>query len=488
MFPFWYDVIAPVIEAARARRVVEVGALRGDQTELMLQRLGPDVDLHVIDPVPFFDPAEHGRRFAGRYVFHRDLSVNVLGDLPPMDVALIDGDHNWYTVFTELNLLTDVAHRNGAPMPVMVLHDVGWPYGRRDLYYDPSNIPAEQRQPWRRAGIRRAERRLVIRGGLNSNLANAELEGGARNGVMTAVEDFVAARDQPLRRVVLPILFGLAIVVSEERLAAQPALAAELDRLESPGGKDMLLRLGEDFRVDSLVLDHALLEQTTERAEALASRYLETVKRSLGGETAVATLADDDRRSRHADAARDIRTGLDHLHACLDTVWAAWVRGDVAVTGAGVGVGASATMAAAYLEAHDHGARHQVLIAAPPTSEGVAAVEQAREVLDRFDLLGERVRFLPGDARSTPVDLNSNLLAAIHLAAGTAVRDVLDVLDVLYPRLVPGGIVVVDGLLDPATCRAVEAYRARHGIETPFERSGAAHAHWRVPARLTSDP
>ena len=57
MFPFWHDVVAPVIEAARARRVVEVGALRGDQTELMLQRLGPDVELHVIDPVPFFDPA-----------------------------------------------------------------------------------------------------------------------------------------------------------------------------------------------------------------------------------------------------------------------------------------------------------------------------------------------------------------------------------------------------------------------------------------------
>jgi Macrocin-O-methyltransferase (TylF) len=465
MFPFWHDVVAPVIEAARAQRVVEVGALRGDQTELMLQRLGPDVELHVIDPVPFFDPAEHERRFAGRYVFHRDLSVNVLGDLPPMDVALIDGDHNWYTVFTELNLLADVAHRNGAPLPVMVLHDVGWPYGRRDLYYDPSNIPAEHRQHWRRDGIRRGERRLVGGGGLNSNLANAELEGGVHNGVMTAVEDFVAARDQAVRLVVLPILFGLAIVVSEERLAAQPALAAELDRLESPGGKDMLLRLGEDFRVDSLVVDHALLEQTTERAEALASRYLETVKRSLGRDTSVA---------------------LDYLQACLDTAWAAWVRGDIAVTGAGAGVGASATFAAAYLEAHDQGARHQVLIAAPaPTSDGVAAVEHPEEVLDRFDLLGDRVRFLPGDAQAIPVDLGSSRLAAIHLGGGTAVHDALDV---LYPRLVPGGVVVVDDLLDPATCRAVEAYRARSGIDTRLQRSDAGHAHWRAPPRLMSDP
>ncbi|HEX8931203.1 MAG TPA: SRPBCC family protein, partial [Actinomycetota bacterium] len=29
----------------------------------------------------------------------------------------------------------------GAPLPVCFLHDVGWPYGRRDLYYAPERIP-----------------------------------------------------------------------------------------------------------------------------------------------------------------------------------------------------------------------------------------------------------------------------------------------------------------------------------------------------------
>jgi hypothetical protein len=56
MFPFWNDVVAPVIKAVRARRIVEVGALRGENSELMLERLGDDVELHVIDPVPEFDP------------------------------------------------------------------------------------------------------------------------------------------------------------------------------------------------------------------------------------------------------------------------------------------------------------------------------------------------------------------------------------------------------------------------------------------------
>ena len=120
----------------------------------MLERLGPEAELHVIDPVPEFDPAEHERRFPGRYIFHRDLSLNVLPTWSPMDAALIDGDHNWYTVYHELQLLADVAPTPARPLPVLILHDVGWPYGRRDLYYAPEQIPEEFRQPYAQRGMR----------------------------------------------------------------------------------------------------------------------------------------------------------------------------------------------------------------------------------------------------------------------------------------------------------------------------------------------
>jgi hypothetical protein len=105
MYPFYDDIIEPLLADAGARLVVEIGALRGDTTERMLGTLGPGAELHVIDPVPAFDPTEHETRFAGRYIFHRGLSHDVLPTLPAMDAALIDGDHNWYTVFHELRLL-----------------------------------------------------------------------------------------------------------------------------------------------------------------------------------------------------------------------------------------------------------------------------------------------------------------------------------------------------------------------------------------------
>ncbi|MBV9951368.1 MAG: class I SAM-dependent methyltransferase, partial [Acidimicrobiia bacterium] len=237
MFPFWEVAIAPVLEAAGARRIVEIGALRGENTEQLLERLGADTVLHVIDPVPDFDPAEHEQRFAGQYVFHRDLSVHVLPGLEPMDAALIDGDHNWYTVYHELSMLRDVARKAGAPLPVMLMHDVLWPYGRRDLYYAPDTIPEEFRQPHRKAGMRPDRKKLLPKWGVNPDMHNAEVEGGPRNGVMTALDDWMAEHDRPLRRVVLPLYYGLAIIVEEERLQRQPQLAAVLDHLESREGR-----------------------------------------------------------------------------------------------------------------------------------------------------------------------------------------------------------------------------------------------------------
>ena len=114
----------------------------------MFDRLDADAELHVIDPVPEFDPAEHERAFPGRYIFHRDISHNVLPHLPPADIALIDGDHNWYTVYHELKILSATAREAGKPLPILMMHDVGWPYGRRDLYYAPERIPEEFRQPY----------------------------------------------------------------------------------------------------------------------------------------------------------------------------------------------------------------------------------------------------------------------------------------------------------------------------------------------------
>jgi hypothetical protein len=47
MFPLWDVAIAPVLHAAQARRIVEIGAWRGETTDRMLGDLGPDAELDV---------------------------------------------------------------------------------------------------------------------------------------------------------------------------------------------------------------------------------------------------------------------------------------------------------------------------------------------------------------------------------------------------------------------------------------------------------
>jgi len=205
MFPLWEVAIAPVLAAGQSRRVVEIGAERGDTTTLILDLLGPDAELHIIDPVPAFDPSEHEKAFAGRYHFHRQISHDVLPGLPPMDAALVDGDHNWFTVYHELKMLSEVSRSAGQPLPLIFVHDVGWPYGRRDLYYNPEQVPEEFRQPWARGGMRPGLATLQKQGGVNPTMCNAKVEGGPRNGVMTAVDDFIAEHDRPVRLVVIPI-------------------------------------------------------------------------------------------------------------------------------------------------------------------------------------------------------------------------------------------------------------------------------------------
>ena len=107
------------------------------------------------------------------------------------DLFLLDGDHNWYTVLHELRAIERCAERYERAFPVVCLHDIGWPYGRRDLYYAPERIPTEFRQPYAQKGLDVDKPDLLDAGGFNLKHYNAFHEGGPRNGVLTAVEQFV---------------------------------------------------------------------------------------------------------------------------------------------------------------------------------------------------------------------------------------------------------------------------------------------------------
>jgi hypothetical protein len=199
------ELILPCLDATGARSVIEVGAFAGGLTRVLADWAAQSgARVLAIDPAP----GDALVRLAGErpaVELIRQTSLEALATIAPPDVAIIDGDHNYFTVSAELRL---IAERSGdGLLPLLLFHDVCWPHGRRDDYFAPDLIPGAARHPVAGAagGIAPGDPGLTP-GGL-PYARSAAREGGPRNGVLTAVEDFIAGRAD-LRLVVVPAFFG----------------------------------------------------------------------------------------------------------------------------------------------------------------------------------------------------------------------------------------------------------------------------------------
>jgi len=254
MHTYWNLLIDPIVQALRPTRVVEIGALHGDNTRNLLAALPADGVLHVIDPDPTTDIAALDARIR----LHRDLSLQALPTLPAFDLGIIDGDHNWYTVRNELRLIEALHAGRPEAFPVLIFHDTGWPYGRRDNYWNPEAIPADYRHPYAQAGLLPGQTEPSAGAGLNQSLHNAVREGGERNGVLTAIEDFIADSDQAFVFRTLPVNFGYGFLISETRARRQPEVLAALNALFSAEGLAPILERLEAARVTMQTQQQAL--------------------------------------------------------------------------------------------------------------------------------------------------------------------------------------------------------------------------------------
>ncbi len=221
MWWYWDSAVQPLLEARAPRTLVEVGSSKGQNTRLIAAWAAEHgAVLHAIDPKPRFDVDSYTQQWPGHLVFHRELSPGALAAIGPVDMMLLDGDHNWYTVMGELREID----RLNPEWPLLLMHDVGWPYGRRDMYYAPERIPAEHRHPSRRGAIKPFQSALKEQL-QKAPLVNAEHEGGRRNGVLTAVEDFLAGTDRDLMLFLQAGMGGLGVIASADALARDEALA-----------------------------------------------------------------------------------------------------------------------------------------------------------------------------------------------------------------------------------------------------------------------
>jgi hypothetical protein len=109
----------------------------------------------------------------------------------------------------------------------MLLHDIAFPCARRDFYYDPAQIPAPFLHPHSYELGVTLDRKMAIRGGLRGEgaFAVALHEGGPRNGVLTAIEDFVKEQPRFVFRSVDCVLGLGALTIAGSRADAAVAAA-----------------------------------------------------------------------------------------------------------------------------------------------------------------------------------------------------------------------------------------------------------------------
>lgn len=231
MHRYWKHVTAPLLHAIDARTLVEIGAGRGEHADVLLRYCAQhDGSLTIIDPSPSFDIASWKRKWGARMTMLLQPSVEALPTLTVADVIFIDGDHNWHTVAAELDFLASCRGRDDLPT-LIVLHDTDWPYARRDMYYAPECIPQQRRHLYRRSGVVPGQSALDD-GGVHHAYLHAEHEGGACNGVLTAVEDFLSKHPNDYRWQALPGLYGYGILAHRKLLQHYPALQALLDTFQ----------------------------------------------------------------------------------------------------------------------------------------------------------------------------------------------------------------------------------------------------------------
>lgn len=107
-----------------------------------------------------------------------------------------------------------------------------------------------------------------------------------------------------------------------------------------------------------------------------------------------------------------------------------------------------------------------------------ASLDEFRATVARYGLADERLTVIPGrlprSIESVGADLNALALLRVDVDSYESTRGTLEA---LYPRLSPGGAVIIDDWHLPGCFTAVAEFRARHGVTEPLV-TAAMNAYW----------
>jgi len=121
-----------------------------------------------------------------------------------------------------------------------------------------------------------------------------------------------------------------------------------------------------------------------------------------------------------------------------------------------------------------------------------AGYEEVEATFKRYDLLDNQVRFVKGFFAEALPQAPIEQLALARLDADSY-ESTMDALEQLYPKMSPGGYVVIDDWHIETCRRAVQDYRDKHGITEPVhfvlgikDEHAGYEAFWRVAGKSSN--
>lgn len=116
------------------------------------------------------------------------------------------------------------------------------------------------------------------------------------------------------------------------------------------------------------------------------------------------------------------------------------------------------------------------------TQEKLAvSADQVRAAFRRFELLDDRVRFLEGWFKDTLASAPIERLALLRLD-GDMFESTWEALEALYPKLSPGGFVIIDDYILPGCRKAVDEYRSAFNLREDIQEIDGAAVYWQKQA------
>ena len=211
---------------------------------------------------------DENKEFLENITYHKDCSLNILPTLMSFDAVFINGDPNWYTVYNELNLIK----KTNTSFPLVFICNNKYPHKRRDSYLNPENIPEEfKNECCNDLPVNYEEDGEIKQTLIKDGFCHAILDDTPKNGVLTAIEDFLE-ENKSLKLMEINPLEGVTLIYKPSNIVdirIKKILEEEIESEYTPG--DLSDKFIENKLLLSYVTGMNLLKEDIEKVDEFKS-------------------------------------------------------------------------------------------------------------------------------------------------------------------------------------------------------------------------